>query len=399
MATRARDRAAPALGEAVERYSGNIIQADLLCEATWHELMARGEHAVVPDDLVLFSEMQYKAPGFPFLPFTRDLRIFWVRGRSLTRNCPAWIPASLSYANWRGGGFEDTAPLANVYFAGLAAGPDLEFAIVSGLQEIVERHITMVWWANAQPLPAIRDVPASLRALWECAPEAAGQRAWLIPLPNEFGIPVFAGVVEHIKDQLLTIGFAARSEPRQAALKAWAEALTLQDGARNLNLERGGFRQAAARGDVSAAYVKPWRADRRYLDDYRPDFRDVVDLMCQLQIALDPRAAEHVRPWVDTTREGALTDIRSLPDSSLRTYASVIESAGFEIFYADLTTPDVSRTGMRAIRVMVPGLIGNYAAAFPYQGGGRLRDVAVELGWRAFSLGEESINVFPMPHA
>ncbi len=388
-----------AIGEAVERYCGNIVQPGLLCEATWRELAERGEHAVDPDDLILFSAKQYATQGFPFVPFTRDLRVFWVRGRSLTRDCAAWIPASIAYPNWRNGGFEQTAPLANAYFAGLAAGPHLEFAIVSGIQEIVERHITMAWWANACPLSAIRTIPASLQALWSGAPERAGQRGWLISLPNEFDIPVIAGVVEHVKERLLTIGFAARSDPEQAAFKAWAEALTLQDGARNLNVREGGYRQAAARGDVSADYVKPWRADRRYLDDYRSDFRDVVDLMCQLQIALDPRTADRIRPWVDTTREGSLTDIRPLADNSLRTYAAAIEAAGFEIFYADLTTRDVSLTGMRAVRVMVPGLIGNFAAAFPFQGGGRLRDVAVELGWRPRALDEENINVFPMPHA
>jgi ribosomal protein S12 methylthiotransferase accessory factor len=51
------------------------------------------------------------------------------------------------------------------------------------------------------------------------------------------------------------------------------------------------------------------------------------------------------------------------------------------------------------VRVFVPGLIGNFCAAFPYQGKGRLRDAAVELGWRSAPLAEEEINVFPLPHA
>jgi ribosomal protein S12 methylthiotransferase accessory factor len=388
-----------AIGEAVERYCGNLIQEQLLREATWHELAEAGEHAVDPEDVILFSERQYAAPGFPFVPFTRDLRAFWVPGRSLTRRRPAWLPASMCYGNWHVGKFERTPPLTNTYYAGLAAGPDLEFAIVSGLQEIIERHITMLWWANAQPLPAIRSFPAELRSLWEGAAERAGQRAWLIPLGNEFGVPVMAGVVEHTREQLLTIGFAARSEPAHAALKAWAEALTLQDGARNLHRQQGGFRQAIARGDICGQFIKPWRADRRYLDDYRPDFRDVVDLMCQLQISLDPRAAEYVRPWVDPPAAVTVGDMRPLADRSLRTYAEAIEARGFEIFYADLTTRDVARTGMRVVRVLVPGLIGNFAAAFPYQGQGRLRDAAVELGWRATPLGEADINLFPLPHA
>jgi ribosomal protein S12 methylthiotransferase accessory factor len=388
-----------ASGEAVERYCGNIVQPKLLREASWSELTGTGEHAVDPDSLVLFSDTQYAAAGFPFTRFTRDLRTFWVRGRSLTHGRPTWLPASLSYPNWHSGPYEATPPIANPYFAGLAAGPNLEFAIVSALQEIVERHATMIWWSNAQPLPSIREFPPALAALWDGAPARAGQRAWLIPLPNEFGIPVMAGVVEHPVDRLLTAGFAARSNPQQAAQKAWAEALTLQDGARNLDRPEGGYRQAIKRGDVPGKYIKPWRGDRRYLDDYRPDFRDVVDLTCQLQIFLDPRAAEHVRPWIDTPAGPRISDVPAMADGTLRGYARSLESKGYEVFFADLTTRDVAATGLRVVRVFVPGLIGNFAAAFPYQGKGRLRDAAVELGWRSAPLAEEEINVFPLPHA
>lgn len=388
-----------AIGEAVERYSGNLIQPELLRECNWYELTEAGEHAVDPDDLVLFSARQHATHGFPFVPLTRDLRIHWLRGRSLTRNCQAWIPAPLAYVNWRLAQYHNSPPLSNAYFAGLAAGQNLEFAIVSGLQEIVERHITMIWWANAQPLPAIRGFPPKFAALWSGAPEKAGMRAWLIPLKNEFGIPVMAGAVEHVSDKLLTMGFAARSDPEQAALKAWAEGLTLQDGARILDQPAGGYRQAARLGDVLDTYVKPWRADRLYLDDYRADFRDVTDLMCQLQIFLDPRAADRVRPWADPAGEINLSDVRPLGDNSLAGYQKAIEAQGYEIFYSDLTTRDVQRAGMRAVRVMVPGLVGNFAAAFPYHGKGRLRNAAVDLGWRTVPLKEEDINVFPLPHA
>jgi ribosomal protein S12 methylthiotransferase accessory factor len=389
----------PAIGEAVERYSGSLIQANLLRESSWLQITADHELALDPQDLVLFSDRQYDAPGFPFVRFERDLKVHWVRGRSVTRDTPAWLPASLCYGNWYLGQYKDSPPLANTYFAGLAAGPSLESAIVSALQEIVERHITMIWWANRHPLPSVRSFPPELAGIWSGKPEVAEQRAWLIPLPNEFGIPVMAGFVEHSREKILTAGFAARSDPREAALKAWAEALTLQDGARNLDRPDGGYRQAMRRGEVGGSFIKPWRADRLYLDDYRPDFRDAVDLMCQLQIHLDPRAADQVRPWADTLATTSLDDVPALPGSSLQDYVSVIEREGYEIFYADLTTPDVALCGMYVVRVMVPGLVCNFSSAFPYQGRGKLRRAAVELGWRGGALDEDEINLFPLPHA
>lgn len=388
-----------AIGEAVERYSGNVVRPEMLGQGSWRQLVERGDTALDPESLVLFSDRQYSSAGFPFVPFTRDLETYWVRGRSLTRGRAAWLPACMTYANWYTGPYRSSPPVSNLYFSGIAAGPTLEAAIASALLEAVERHSTMVWWSNAQPLASIRQFPADLAALWAGRPLESGQRTWLISLPNEFGIPVLAGVVEHPGDGLFTAGFAARPDPRRAALKAWAEALTLQDGARNLDRRNGGYRQAISRGDVPGRFLKPWRADRQYLKDYRPDFRDVVDLMCQLQIFLDPAAVAHVRPWVDTPAGMRVEDVPALPDGSLRGIREAIESRGFEIFYADLTTPDVRCTGLRVVRVIVPGLVGNFAAAFPYLGGGRLRRAAVELGWRSEPLAEEDVNLFPLPHA
>jgi ribosomal protein S12 methylthiotransferase accessory factor len=383
------------IGEAVERYCGDIVRPDLLRVATWSELAEAGEHAVDPDQLVLFSGRQHARPGFPFVPLTRSDRVHWVSGRSLTGGRPAWLPASLAYGNWHTGPFKDIPPTNNPFYPGLAAGPNLEFALAAGIAEVVERHATMVWWANAQPLPAVRP-STRLAALWSGRPD---QRAWLVALDNEFGVPVLAGVVEHRGEQLFTMGFAARHDPEAAALKAWAEALTLQDGARDLLDPDGGYRQSAGRGEINSEFIKPWRADRRYLDDYRPDFRDAVDLMCQVQIHLDPRAPEVVRPWVDTAASRTLEDLPRLPEQSLDAYRAAVEGRGYEIFYADITTRDVACTGMRVVRVLIPGLVPNFAAAFPFHGRGRLRDVAVELGWRSSPLAEDEINVFPMPHA
>lgn len=387
-----------AIGEAVERYCGGIVQVDRLREATWRELCAAGELAVDPESLVLFSDEQYRAPGFPFVPFTRDLSVHWYPGRSLTTGAEAWLPANLLYSNWYTGGFEDGPHLNNVFYPGLAAGPDLDFAIAAGIQEIIERHATMVWWANAQPLPAVEQT-AMMKSLWAGGPEQYGQRAWLVHLDNEFDVPVFAGMLRNTDETLFTIGFAARPDPEGAALKAWAEAITLQDGCRDLLDPKGAYRKAATRGDVNATLIKPWRADRRYLDDYRPDFRDVVDLWGQLQANLDPRAFERVRKFVDTPVRRTFDDLPRLADGSRQNYQRVVEDKGYEIFYADLTTRDVAQTDMRVVRVLIPGLVANFAAGFPFLGKGRISTAAVDLGWRSAPLAGHEVNVFPMAHA
>jgi hypothetical protein len=81
---------------------------------------------------VLYSEAQYGAEGFPFTPLTPDLEVHWVPGRSLTRDEDVLVPASMVYVNWFTAGYS-AAPVTNFCpFAGIAAGPNLDYAIVSG---------------------------------------------------------------------------------------------------------------------------------------------------------------------------------------------------------------------------------------------------------------------------
>ncbi|QSB16813.1 YcaO-like family protein [Natronosporangium hydrolyticum] len=387
-----------AVGEAVERYCGNCVTETVqVREASYAQLRAEGEVAVDPEQLVLYSDRLYDSAGFPFVRFTPELSTHWVRGHSLTRERAVWVPASLVYVNWYMDQYADVPPTNYLYYPGIAAGPSLEWALASGIEEVVERDATMIWWHNRQPLPKL-ELPDELAALWAGAPRAHGQRPWLIYLENEFDIPVIAGVLEKHDEGLLNVGFAARNDPLEAARKAWTEALTLQDGSRDIQDPTGLTRSAIAEGWVSMP-LKPWREDQAYLDSYAPDFSDVNDLMCQQEIFLDPRAAEVVRPWLDPPGVRPMSDVPQLPDRSLQTYRKLIEARGYEIIYVDLTTQDVAMAGFRVVRVIIPGLVPNFPAAFPFLGRRRIQDAAVQLGWRSGPLTEQELNYFPLPHA
>jgi ribosomal protein S12 methylthiotransferase accessory factor len=301
------------------------------------------------------------------------------------------------YFNWDRTRFADL-PLTNwLNYAGIAAGQTREQALVSGIEELIERDTTMIWWLNRHPLPALRP-PQALEQIWRGRPQENCQRAWAMHLPNEFDIPVIAGVVEHTEEQLLTIGFACRPNPLQATLKAWSEALILEESAYDLTQREGRTYQSVAAGWLPDV-LKPWRADRMYLDDYRADFRDVKHLLMQLQLALDPRLIAQIRPWIDVAPQQRLGDLSALPDRSLATYRQRLESRGYEVFAIYLTLPDIALTGMHVVRVIIPGLAPNTPAAFPPLGRGRIQHMAVQLGWRHTPLSEDGLNYFPMPHA
>ena len=388
---------ASSLGETVERYCGNYIPGESLRRATYDQLKQAGEHAIDPESLALFEPQMYREEGCPMVPFTRDLPVLWVQGHSLTRDCPAWLPISLVYVNWYTALPKE--PITNyMNFPGIAAGANLEHALVSAIEELVERDATMIWWMNRQPLPSIK-LTADCEALWQGKPTQLGQRPWLIHLDNEFDIPVIAGVLENTREGFFNIGFACRPDAKEAAFKAWSEALTLQEGSRDMDDPNGLLRTSVEEWGLIEVPYKPWRKDRRYLDDYRSDFRDVSDLLQQQQVNLDPRALAAVREWVDTPAERTFEQLPKLPDRSLATYRQRIESKGFEIFYKDITTADVAHTGLAAARVIIPGLVPNTPAAFPPLGGGRLQQAAVDLGWRNRPLPTAALNYAPLPHA
>lgn len=385
------------IGEAVERYCGNYIPGETTRRASYNQLKAAGEYAMDPDTLVLFDEKMYQEPGCPMVPFTRDLEVLWVEGRSLSQDRPAWLPISLVYVNWYTA-YQNEALTNYYWFPGIAAGVNMEHALTSGLEEVIERDITMIWWMNRIAFPSMITTP-ELDALWDKNSLDRGQRPWLIQLDNEFDIPVMAGVLENTVEGYFNIGFGCRPDPVQAAAKAWSEALTLQEGSRDMNDPNGLLRASVEEWGLIDVPYKPFREDRRYLDDYRDDFRDVSDLLQQQEVNLDPRCLERVRSWVDTPRTRSFDSVPALPDRRLATYQEKVEARGYEIFYKDITSADVELTGLKAARVIVPGLVPNTSSAFPPLGGGRLMRAPVEMGLREKALTKEELNYQPLPHA
>jgi len=385
------------MGEVVERYSGNVIDPTRIRQATFDEIIVGGEQAVDPDELVLYSEAQYETAGFPFEPLRRDSVTQWVDGRDLD-GTRVWLPASMSYVNWHSGPYRGEPAHHSHHYAGVAAGPDLERAVLGGLEEVVERDITMIWWTAGHRLPTL-DVSGTRAERLVAEAAELGQRLSYIALPNPFDIPVVVAVLWQADEKLLNVGFGCKPDPVHAALKAATEAFTLQEGSRDLDKPNGLYRAGAVEAIVSDRFLKPWRADRLYLDDYHPQFRDVNVLLCQQQLFLDPRAQEAVRPLLDTPVRGHIEDIARPAEFSIEEYRRLVERHGYRVLYADLTTPDVELTGVRVARTIVPGLVGNFPAAFPLLGRDRIRAAPVELGWRSSPVVDDELNLWPLPHA
>ncbi|MGW0827968.1 YcaO-like family protein [Streptomyces sp. NPDC002845] len=278
---------------------------------------------------------------------------------------------------------------------GIAAGTSLEQALLAGLEEVVERDAAAVWCANSASLPRL-PLTSRVRAL--LGPVLDVYEVTLTHIDNEFGIPVLAACVRTRAEGWLAIGFAARADPEEAALKALAEAFGLQLTCRALDDPAAVARIAQGFTDRRDP-LKAWRQDRACLDEYRADGRDTAELLCHQQLYLDRRAGDRAMEWIGRGPRGSWTQVPRVPGGTFETLRAGGEAAGHEVLYADLTTRQARTAGMRVVRVIVPGLIGTAPACCPYFGGRRIQDQGVTLGWRRTPLAVERLNTFPMPHS
>jgi ribosomal protein S12 methylthiotransferase accessory factor len=385
-----------AIGEAIERYCGNVVNDSRLIRASCREMLHRGDRVVDPRELVLFSEKQYASPGFPFVEFDEELRVSWVPGESLVTGERVWVPASLVYVNWNSGVSSYDPPTNPAFYPGIAAGTSLDYAICNALEEVVERDAATLWWLSGYRLPTTDGPPNGF--VRDRSPAGSPLVTTLVPIPNRCGFPVLAGVVTDTRTGMCTLGLASRATPEAAAKKALLEAFGLFESALDMQDPRGGFWQAHERAGTAQA-IKPVREDRAYLDAYRADFRDVTDLFCQLQIQLDPRSGPVVRTRWGDRPEAPWELLPALPERSRQVYVDRLSRIGLEPIWVDLTTVDARAAGWHAVRVVVPGLAPNFPTAFPPLGAGRVATEPVRLGWLSQPLDDESVWRFPIPYA
>lgn len=389
-----------AVGEAVERYCGNFIPQGLRL-ASRRDLLAAGEPTLNPEELVLYAPEQYLQPGFPFVPFTDDLRVRWVKAKNLFTNEMQWVPASITYINYFTGPYAQEPRTNFVMYSGIAAGETREEAERSALGELIERDAVMMWWLARGPTIGldIGDTPALTSTLvgHELADESL--RYHFVSIPNGFGLPVLGALVEDTARQIAVLGMACRTDPAAAAQKALAEAVHLWAFAQGLLDPNGHVWKAIRAGVFDARAYKPYRADRAYSDSYRRDYRDMIDLGSHAQIYLDPRMLPHThritRP--DSTIPFSHLPPRSEGDARAH-YLEALGKRGFTALSVDVTTSDVAAAGLRVVRVIVPGLYPNGPAAFPFLGGRRLYEEPMQLGWHHSPLSVDDLDLAPLPH-
>lgn len=379
-----------AVGEAIERYCGNLVARTV--RGSFRDVLRSHGRAVDPATLALFSPEQHAVERFPFRRFEADLVTDWAAGHDLLTREPVLAPASLTWASYPYVAAHDALPVTNpVYQPGLAAGPSVDSAVLAALLEVVERDTMVLAWHGGQALAPITAPPWLERLA--AGPTARFQTRF-VEFPNPFGVRVVGALVRDLRAGYLTLGLAARFERRTALLKALGEGMQLQMFVAGLDNPDGAY----VRRLGSSSPLRPWRRDRRYLDDYDDDLIDARDDSCHLQLHLDPRMQERFEhEWAAAVTGSHSADPssdlapRPTHDAVRMLAVRIAQETSVAPIAVDVTTPDVAASGapVRVVRVVAPGTYANSSAAYPFLGGQR---------WTATTARTGVVRRVPLPH-
>lgn len=362
-----------AVGEAIERYCGNAVPDDLVLSSAT-ALRDSGLDVLAPGSLALYSSEQYGLHGFPFLPFTEASEIRWAQGRWMDSGSRVLLPAPLTYLGYYTGIRAAEPPVGALHYAGIAAGRSRAEAEMSALLELLERDATALWWAEGAPSLEIAD--------WDCFglrrrladPESGSRSVRVLIVPSPFGVPVAAVWVRDEKRGLVALGTACRTTVLDAIEKALVEAFAVLAITIDLANPEGPTWQAVADGTLPAHLYKPFRPDRRYREDFDPQWRDIVDLPTVAQLYLDPRMqARAEERMLGNAEVRQLAELPLSPAIDLPQLVETLSHGGHPPASIDLTTADIAMAGLTVVRVIAPGLYNNAPAAFPLLGGNRLQ--------------------------
>ena len=337
-----------AIGEAVERYCGNLVTGPLV-RSSARDL--HGVDHVDPDHLALPIRSR----------FTSDTVTDWTIGHD-ANGTEVLVPASTVWVSYS---LQARPLLHPVMQAGLATERSLDAARFGGLREIVERDAMTRAWVGGSGILELR-VPGWLDT-FAAGPRGFLQPRWLL-FPTDTGVPVVGALLHDCSTGYLALGIGTGSDPEASAVKALGEALQLQLFAADLDDPEGPYAQAAA---DPRSPLAPHRADRRYSESYAEDLSDVLDYGCHLQLHLDQTMQSRFVEELDRSIIGQI-DLDALPlGPTLKELVDRFTELDERVITIDLATEDIRPSGLHVVRMLVPGRISNAPHALPFVGGRR----------------------------
>ena len=367
---------AAALGEGVERYAGTCLPQSDVVFATASEI---GPKAVRPERFALHSDDQYAEDDFPFVPFTSDTRVRWVKGWSIPDRDEAYLPLQLVYLTRPETAVPGEALIGQGSSNGMALGVSTEDATLRGLLELIERDALILTWTNRLAHPRLdwsRDEVLADRDARHFAP--TGLRYEVLDLSVFFGVPTTLGLILGSGDTPVVWGIGAACKPTMA--EAWDKAL------RECFQTRALLRLDLIENPESCSVQAD---DVRSISDHaffyaRAENHPELDFLVSSEQTRDTRDV----PAVEGDR----------PCEQIEAIAGRLEARDAFAYAVDVTTPDVEDAGLRVVHVLSPELL---PISFPHRqrflGGRRLYGAAHQLGLCDRPFAYADLNHLPHP--
>ena len=309
--TTAEEAKVSAMMEAVERYSAEVGDRELLVDS--YAGLRENENALNPQALILPEYVQD----------VEEVRIPWVNGFDLIQDEEIYVPANAVFhplpAHY------DRVRLFRTNTNGLAGGNELEEAIFHGLAEVIERDAWSLVEITRDTGPTVHIDGGDLRALIDKFLNA-DVFVLVRDITSDIGVPTFAAVSDDTllkNPTLLTIGMGTHTNARVAMKRAITEV------AQSRLTQIHGAREDTATGDMRRLMGYQWMRKQNEHWFARTKSKDL-----------------------DTVESCSLDNNDFLED--IQHVLARLKAAGLErVIVVDLTREEI---GVPVVRVIVPGL-------------------------------------------
>jgi ribosomal protein S12 methylthiotransferase accessory factor len=366
-----------AIGEALERYCASLYDPSSFRKIALADLDADRIH---PRECVLYSERQYARKQWPYRRADEKAPIAWVKTHELPGRNEVLVPASLIYLNCIAEQREDffAPPTSN----GLAAGPNLTAATLSGLYELIERDAFLITWMNRLPAPRVEfssltGLPKSIRNHYR----QFGVEPVVFNLTLD--IPVYVMAAATIERSgpgpHIVIGLGCNLNPVAALKKALMEVCQVRPG-------------------EVARYIKnPPRerlhsyADVHTVEDHS-GFAGLPERFGEFSFLLENGRSQQVEDLANHSTGQETADLDFTVES--------LRAAGCRVLQVDVTTPDLQPFDVRVVRTIATGLQPmHFGYGEERLGGHRLYEVPQTMGYYDGIRTEDDLNPCPHPLA
>jgi thiazole/oxazole-forming peptide maturase SagD family component len=335
-----------AVGEAIERYCGNVIPRSL---PDWSSEQAKARGALLTlDELKFFSDAQRERLASLYDdPRTRS-RFHWtdaemhVEGRTVRGPVPVEL-THLKYAPRRFG--IDAARSIPMLYAGIAAHSTRERAIEGALREVVERHHTSLWWYGGVAASDANSVDFTHRDEIQRELDVHYNTRFAVLGTDVAGTTV-ACALERLSTGVFLVGFSCKPTSGEAAAKALCEALQLHEFYVRLGDAGSWLRRAEREGRIG-----PVVAARDGVDSINDSLTD--NLLAYRRAGTFEAAKQRWEALVGAPMQ-PLTPAQPLDP---REYSL----GGRRVVVADLDTDDIRGLDFHVVRVFVPECVTNTA--------------------------------------